>query len=473
MADPLGSVYKGTEGSGAAQILQPHYTGGMQNYINALQQGSNVKTNQLDAQLNQLNTQMGRAWQIDFPELQDDYMKLEEQLRTYESTKNKDERRNQWYGIQRSIGEMRQKISHSQKTEREYLKKYNEIENDKDFLFPDNADEELYKYTQYKVSDRPTSLDIRKAGTIDAIQALVKNTKYRPKETDVTQGYASNGNFVTTQKKVVEVDEQDLKASIEAALPHLKQNEKNALSRVTRKAFFEQNQHLALLPDDQQAAMFKDHVINEAYKILENSYRAVNKDVNIVRPISKSKYSKGSGSLEANGVVMTMDKADTGGNYTINFATTTAGGAPKTQPMHYFNVSGETLLKINPKARFGTEKVDPNKTYQIQGSLSHLKVNPEKNNELVVGIRYRDVVTDIMKQGDVYEIPVTGNTAILKSYVADWYEDIYIPQKQRADSDYNVRMGRKRSPGVGAPAPDRPGDSPATKFKGGTKFMFK
>lgn len=465
--DPLSSVYRGVEGSGHAQIFGQSDTRGLDALISAGVSKSTAEQSKLDTQLGQLGASMQAAWEVDFPDLQSEYDKIVVKLKEYEGTKNKADKRDKWYQIQRDFGALRQKVYKSRKDREEFIKVNRDLDTDKKFLYPEESDKILNDWANAGL-ERPTTIPVKAASTIDAVQELSKRIKYQPKEIITHTTSEQNGQVVTIGKTRQEINEDDLRSSIKANIPFLPQNLQIALTEQTKKGFYElmqsdpsfQNMSLA-----EKTQAFNQYVEDSVLNMVIQGYKQVYKDLYVTRSINKSKYKSTAGGLSADGVVMALQKTDDAGTYKIKFSEETSGGAPKKSTTTEWEVSGADLLKINPNARFNGEPVDKNKLYAIKGTLKYLKVNENDTSEPVLGIVYDDLVAGILKQYQVIEISATDNEAKLKSYVADWKNDVFVPQKKRADDEYTSRMKKSGSSGVSS----TPADRPRPQFNGGRR----
>lgn len=465
--DPYQLVYQGKEGTGAAMTFGQSDTRGLEALAETPK--ADKQTNEIQGQLQKISAKA--PWDIDKPYLDEKYDAIVEKLKVYESTKDKNQKQQMYYDINKDIKDLQWSIDNSIRTRQAYVNEYQKFKSDQTGAY--NQDETEMRFieyadpSKYNASNRPAVVPgVQKATKISAIESIAKRVQYNPKTTQITTSVpdASGTKQITTVRDRTLIDDKELKQSIKAILPHIPQNERIILNRETRQGPFADylianNIDITAMPEAQQQQLFDDFVVNEVFGIIANKYKERYKDADITKTINKNAYKYTSGGLSADGVLMTLQKTNEsdGGTYRIQFAEETKSGAPKATTEKQWVVSGSTLLALDKNARINGEQVEASKNYYIRGRLKYLQVNADDTKEKVLGVELSDIVSSILKKGTLVHIPLTNNEADLRSYVSDWKTDVFDQYKTQADDEYKSRMTKKRAPvGKTSTSADRP-----------------
>lgn len=462
MEDPSGLVHQGRDNTGAAVVF-PERRNILDQWVQyAAQQNKPNNTKDIDASLKSLGSNLGKAWSIDHEELQGDYDKIVDKLKTYETTKDKNKRREMWYDINAEQGKLLNKINHSQKTERQYVQTANAIKNDTRGLYFDDSYQALEDYAKKKVLDREDTPIVRKASTLDTFKYLADNVNYVPE----TKGPYSVTNADGTKRSTTKIvlDPVKLREAMAATFETMPQPYKNVLMRgesdsqpfSVKNEFLKANPGILQEPMPVQEQKYKDFIIDRAVASYapgvkqKDSYVISNK----VPGNNGINFNFGAGAATSGKAIYTVQKADDAGTYKINISDVTKG-APADNRVQTWQLTGKEF-----KALPGNQgvTVPDDELMTVNGKLKYIMVNENGKTVPVIGIAYESLESapptskDIfemetkIKKGQIIHIPfIDENKSQIYEYGADPM-DIFEKKQSEADKIWNDRKSRSATP---------------------------
>ena len=371
----------------------------------------NQKYKDVNSKLTSLNASMGKAWEVDIPELTEDYMALEQKLKTYEATKNKKDQRNQWYEINKAIGVMNQKILTSMKQRAAYLKEYQNIQADTKGVYNRDpipgeltADQEINSFRDKKILERGEAPTVTRNTTESAVLAIAKNVDYEPKF-ESTYEKDTLGRYKWEKKKMI--SEADLRESIKLSIKKLPQNKWSVLvnnpinpgTNTTLQQDFVQNMaskgvDLTQKTPQEQSDLLLDFITDKLYDGIETgiatSYQIGKSDKISTRSSRGGPRTVRGGKRFGYGVYQTqsanwgMEKKNDDGDYSLTVVPVGPSG-PKDMPIQSWVVSGKDYKRITGSTDPTISDTDE---MTIRGRLSSIVMNEEKGQQPVIYVAF-------------------------------------------------------------------------------------
>jgi hypothetical protein len=466
-------VYQGKGGTGSAyEVTAPTFTKPTEDKVSARKETSDI-----NSKLNLLNTGRAKAWEVDQPELQQDYDVIVQKLKTFETTKNKQDKRDQWYALNADIGNLQQKIYASNKQRDSYVREAQRINSDTKGVYNQepyenqpSAWEELEVFKSTPIMKRGEAPKVSTNTTQTAIGYVLKNVKTKAEwKDDYTR--QADGTWKSTKKK--KVDPIALQEDLVTTLNYMPANLRNVListptvpgsNTTLLDEYFNANPAAKSITDkNQQYQGFLDWVAEE--KLLTPAFNQIQQMEG--EKESKVKIQgKSSGGLKQGfrlvnglaysaGALYKMNKLDDQGTYRIDVNVNAKTG-PKENPLQKWTITGAELKKITGS---NNPSIIDNNQYAIEGTLDSVDMNEEKGLEPSINV--------IMKNdaGKTYAIDQNGNIvsvpAITKSVPVSYGANelsfaiygstigpLYSAMKASADEAYKKKKGAPASGGA-------------------------
>lgn len=389
MADAKSLVYSRRDDSGAAAVF-PDRAPVTDRFVQAAKTTGKTDRNP-DMALRSMMANMGKAWSVDYDELQQDFdSKVMPALMDYEREKNPGKKRDLWYNAQVEMGKLNNKISKSAKTERQFVQSYNAYKNDQSGAYDESAEKTFADYPTLKLDERPETPQAFRASKMDFFKYMVDNVKGHTEK--ITKNVRQDDGTYKNETKVY-LDEKGLKEAIREKLTTAPQTYKNAFfakdgqAQSAREEFLEKNPNAIYLPPEEQAKKFEDFVVDKIFNIKKEGYnlsdmKAISYDAN-----DGSKYDLDfiGAAAETDRGIFTLHKVEDG---LYKLGVTAKNKTAMDDKAMDWIVTGKEFKEQYPNL---AEGVTDDMEMTVKGKLTYMQLDEKGNKQPVLGIKIEEV----------------------------------------------------------------------------------
>lgn len=453
MTDSKGHVFQRRDNTGGAAVY-PEREPITDKWLEYTERQNTIPKKDLqdaNSLLRKAQTDVGKAWSVDYEELQGDLSGVVEKLKDFEKTTNKDQRREKWYAVNEEFGKLENKIRQSQKTQQQFVNSANQVKNDQKGAYGEDSWEILDQYPKMKILDRPDTPRLEKATSQSAVKMIADNTEYVPKVKS-TKTIQPDGTYKSETTAIL--DEGEMKQAIRASIATLPANQRNILISDTKDMFIRANPQVLSESPELQAKKFEDYVVQTTYDALEKGIRQKTSKVISQKKTDGSNvnFNFGGGVASSGKAIYTVQKADDKGTYKISIADI-GKGAPAENKVMEWVLSGKEYKEITGDT---AANIDDDAEMVIKGKLKYVQVNEKSQQIPVIAVSFEEMASggpgtfqggqfvkaDKFKRGQVVHLKyIDENKAQILEYGADPLE-IYKQKKQQADDEYKSRTPR-------------------------------